>query len=86
MPSGMAHSLSLLVDVLRIGFLGCASWMTWELMQKMGSYQMTIVNLPMNLVYGVVLLAFVLMTWRAVWIMRKHIRQGFSVLERPENN
>ena len=74
MPSGLAHAVSLLVDVLRIGFLGCASWMTWELMQKMDGYQMTIVNLPMNLVYGVVLLAFVLMTWRAVWIMRKHIR------------
>jgi len=86
MSTGVAHGLSLLVDVLRIGFLGCASWMTWELMQKMGSYQMTIVNLPMNIVYSVVLLAFVLMTWRAVWTMRKHIRQGFSVLERPENN
>jgi len=86
MPPGLARGISLLVDVLRIGFLGCASWMTWELMQKMGSYQMTIVNLPMNLVYGVVLLAFALMTWRAVWIMRKHLRQGFSVLERPENS
>jgi TRAP-type C4-dicarboxylate transport system permease small subunit len=86
MSPGLARGISLLVDVLRIGFLGCASWMTWELMQKMGSYQMTIVNLPMNIVYSVVLLAFVLMTWRAVWIMRKHLRQGFSVLERPENN
>jgi TRAP-type C4-dicarboxylate transport system permease small subunit len=86
MSPGLARGVSVLVDVLRIGFLGCASWMTWELMQKMGSYQMTIVNLPMNIVYSVVLLAFVLMTWRAVWIMRKHLRQGFSVLERPENN
>ena len=48
MPPAVARGISLLVDVLRIGFLGCASWMTWELMQKMGSYQMTIVNLPMN--------------------------------------
>ena len=86
MSPGLARGIALMVDVLRIGFLGCASWMTWELMQKMGSYQMTIVNLPMNIVYSVVLLAFVLMTWRAVWIMRKHLRQGFSVLERPENN
>lgn len=86
MPPGVARAVSLLVDVLRIGFLGCASIMTWELMQKMGSYQMTIVNLPMNIVYSVVLLAFVLMTWRAVWIMRKHLRQGFSVLEHPDNH
>lgn len=59
--------------------------MTWELMQKMGSYQMTIVNLPMNIVYSVVLLAFVLMTWRSIWVMRQHWRQGFSVLERRDN-
>ena len=81
MPKGMAKGVSLLVDVLRIGFLGCASWMTWELMQKMGSYQMTVVNLPMNLVYGVVMLAFLLMTWRALWLMAKHLREGHSVLQ-----
>ena len=86
LPPAMSRSLSILVDVCRIAFLGCASWMTWELMQKMGSYQMTIVNLPMNIVYSVVMLAFVLMTWRSIWVMRKHWQQGFSVLERPENN
>ena len=85
LPTGVGRLLSLLVDALRIAFLGCASWLTWELMQKMGSYQMTIVNLPMNLVYGVVLLAFVLMTGRSVWVMRQHLRQGYSVLERPDN-
>ena len=86
MPKGLSRSVSLLTDVLRVAFLATASYLTWLLMQKMGNYQMTIVNLPMNIVYSVVLLAFVLMTWRAVWIMRKHLRQGFSVLERPENN
>ena len=80
MPRGVAKAMSLLVDVLRIGFLGLSSWMTWELMQKMGSYQMTLVNLPMNTVYSVVLLSFVLMTWRAVWVMVQHWRQGHSVL------
>jgi TRAP-type C4-dicarboxylate transport system permease small subunit len=55
------------------------------LMQKMGSYQMTVVDLPMNLVYGVVLLAFVLMTLRALGVLQRHWRQGHSVLERPEN-
>jgi TRAP-type C4-dicarboxylate transport system permease small subunit len=76
--------VSLLTDVMRVAFLGCCSYLTWLLMQKMGNYQMTIVNLPMNLVYGVVLLAFVLMTWRALWVMQRHWQQGFSVLERPD--
>ena len=85
MPQGLSRSVSLLTDVLRVAFLAAASWLTWLLMQKMGNYQMTIVNLPMNIVYGVVLLAFVLMTWRSLWVMRRHWQQGYSVLERPEN-
>ena len=85
MPQGLSRSVSLLTDVLRVAFLATASYLTWLLMQKMGNYQMTIVNLPMNIVYGVVLLAFVLMTWRSVWVMRRHWQQGYIVLERPEN-
>jgi len=85
MSPGLARVVSVLNDVLRVAFLASASWLTWLLMQKMGNYQMTIVNLPMNIVYGVVLLAFVLMTWRAVWVMVRHWQQGFSVLERPDN-
>ena len=85
MPQGLSRSVSLLTDVLRVAFLATASYLTWLLMQKMGNYQMTIVNLPMNIVYGVVLLAFVFMTWRSVWVMRRHWQQGYSVLERPDN-
>jgi TRAP-type C4-dicarboxylate transport system permease small subunit len=77
--------VSLLTDALRVAFLAAASWLTWLLMQKMGNYQMTIVNLPMNIVYGMVLLAFVLMTWRSLWVMWRHWQQGFSVLERTAN-
>jgi TRAP-type C4-dicarboxylate transport system permease small subunit len=84
LPPALSSGLSICTDVLRIGFLASASVLTWMLMQKMGSYQMTVVNLPMNLVYGMVLLAFVMMTVRAVLVMRQHWRQGFSVLERPE--
>ena len=85
MPQGLSRSVSVLTDVLRVAFLATASYLTWLLMHKMGNYQMTIVNLPMNIVYGVVLLAFVLMTWRSLWVMRRHWQQGYSVLERPEN-
>jgi len=84
MPSRVARGVALLTDVLRVAFLAFASYLTWLLMQKMVNYQMTIVNLPMNIVYGVVLLAFVLMTWRAVGVMHRHWLQGFSVLERPD--
>ena len=85
MTAGMAKAVSLLTDVLRIVFLGCASWMTWALMQKMDGYQMTVVNLPMNLVYGVVLGGFAAMCLRSIWVLKVHWQRGYSALERPES-
>jgi TRAP-type C4-dicarboxylate transport system permease small subunit len=56
------------------------------MMQKMGNYQMTIIDLPMNIVYGVVLFGFAAMTLRSVLGARVHLqRRGYSVLERPES-
>ena len=75
-----------MVDVLRIAFFGAMAVLTVQMMQKMGNYQMTIVDLPMNLVYGVCLFGFVMMTLRSVWVARVHWRRGYSVLERPESS
>ena len=51
--------LSTLVDLIRVAFFAYAVYLTWAMMQKMGNYKMTIVDLPMNTVYGVCLLGFV---------------------------
>ena len=56
------------------------------MMLKMGSYQMTIIDLPMNIVYSVVLFGFVAMSLRSLWVMRVHWQRGYSVLERPESH
>ena len=85
LPAPVCRVLATVVDVLRIGFLASMSVFTVQMMQKMGSYQMTVVDLPMNIVYGVVLLGFVAMTLRSVWVMRVHVKRGYSVLERPES-
>jgi TRAP-type C4-dicarboxylate transport system permease small subunit len=42
------------------------------MMQKMGNYQMTIVDLPMNIVYGVCLFGFAMMALRSVWVASVH--------------
>ena len=52
-PRGAGRVLSTLVDVVRILFFGYAAVLTWQMMEKMSSYRMTIVDLPMNLVYGI---------------------------------
>ncbi len=86
LPARACRALALLVDVLRIAFFAAMVATTVQMMLKMGSYQMTIVDLPMNIVYSVVLFGFVAMALRSMWVMRVHLQRGYSVLERPESH
>lgn len=85
MPAPLGRLMGLVVDVLRIGFFGMAVVMTWQMMQKLGSYKMTIIDLPMNIVYGVCALGFAAMFLRSMWVLRVHWQRGYSVLQRPES-
>ena len=85
MPAPLCRALALLVDVVRIAFLAAMTVFTVQMMQKMGPLQMTIVDLPMNIVYSVVLFGFAAMALRSIWVMKVHWQRGYSVLERPES-
>jgi TRAP-type transport system small permease protein len=85
LPAKVARALALVVDVVRIAFFAAMVVITAQMMQKMGNYQMTIIDLPMNIVYGVCLFGLVMMTVRSVWVMKVHWQRGYSVLERPES-
>jgi len=84
MPRAMGRALSTLVDGLRLAFLAAAVFLTIELMTKIGSQRMAVVDLPMGLVYGVVTFGFALMTYRAIGVAIANWKRGASVLERPE--
>ena len=84
MPKWFARGVSTLVDIIRFVFFAVATVLTWQMMQKMGSYKMTIIDLPMNLVYGVCMFGFACAAVRSVQVAILHWRQGYSVLERPE--
>jgi TRAP-type C4-dicarboxylate transport system permease small subunit len=84
LPAIVCRVLSTVVDVVRVVFFVYVVVLTWQMMQKMGSYKMTIVDLPMNLVYGVCMVGFAFCALRAVQVTIEHWRQGYSVLERPE--
>jgi len=87
MPAGMARSMATAVDLLRIAFFGAAVVLTALMMQKLGSNsRMTMIDLPMNWVYGVCLGGFAMMTLRSVLVARRHWQRGYSVLERPETD
>ena len=78
------RALSTLVDIVRIVFFVYATLLTGQMMSKMSNYNMTIVDLPMNVVYAVCLFGFACSAIRAVQVAVEHWRQGYSVLERPE--
>ncbi|MDO9358978.1 MAG: TRAP transporter small permease [Polaromonas sp.] len=85
MPHAMCRAMSALVDVLRIAFFGAAVVMTIQMMIKIGNRtRMTIVDMPMNIVYALCLFGFAAMLYRSVQVAVIHYRRGYSVLERPE--
>jgi TRAP-type transport system small permease protein len=85
LPRGFSRAMAIVVDVIRVAFFASMSVYTLLMMQKMGNYQMTIVDLPMNIVYSVVLFGFVAMALRSVWVAKVHWQRGYSVLEQPES-
>lgn len=84
MPPRMGRVMSTLVDLLRVGFFAAAVLLTILMMLKLGSNsRMTMIDLPMNWVYGVCLVGFAMMTYRSAMVARRHWQRGWSVLERP---
>ena len=86
LPQKAGRVMAIAVDAIRIAFYASMSVFTVQMMQKMGAYQMTIIDLPMNIVYSVVLFGFVTMAVRSAWVLGVHWRRGYSVLERPESH
>jgi TRAP-type transport system small permease protein len=85
LPAKVGRVMAMLVDAIRVAFFASMTFFTVQMMQKMGNYQMTIVDLPMNIVYGVVLFGFAAMTVRSLWVAKVHWQRGYTVLEKPES-
>jgi TRAP-type transport system small permease protein len=84
MPGRMGRVMATAVDVLRTAFFAAAVVLTVMMMLKLGNNsRMTMVDLPMNWVYGTCLVGFAMMTVRSAMVARRHWRRGYTVLERP---
>jgi len=84
-PRAAGRIMSTIVDAVQLVFFGYATVLTWQMMQKMGSYRMTIIDLPMNLVYGACLLGFACSAVRALQVAVENWRRGYSMLDRPDS-
>jgi TRAP-type C4-dicarboxylate transport system permease small subunit len=83
LPHLVARALSTVIDLIRIAFFGYAIKLVWVYILIIGDETMTTINFPKNYVYYAVLLGFVLMFARSVQVAVQHLRQGYSILERP---
>lgn len=83
LPHIVARTLSTVIDLIRIAFFGYAVKLVWVYIQIIGEETMTTINFPKNYVYYAVLLGFVLMFARSLQVALQHLRQGYSILERP---
>jgi TRAP-type C4-dicarboxylate transport system permease small subunit len=77
--------LSTIVDIGRIVFFVTAVVLTVQMMTRMSNLKMTIIDLPMNIVYGVCAVGFAAAAFRSVQVAIENWRRGFSLLERPEH-
>jgi len=83
-PPAAGRVMSTFVDAVRIAFFGYAVWLTWLLIDRIGAQRMAVIELPIGLVFGAMLIGFALMFGRSLQLAWRHWRQGYSVLERPE--
>jgi len=68
LPRTAGRTLVTFVDVVRVAFFAYASWLTWLLMDRIGSQRMAIVELPIGLVFGAMLAGFALMFGRSLQV------------------
>jgi TRAP-type transport system small permease protein len=85
LPHRAARFLSTAVDGMRIAFFAAMTVFTAQMMGRLQGLQMSVVDLPMNIVYGVCLFGLACMTLRSLWVAKVHWQRGYSVLERPES-
>lgn len=78
LPRALGRGVALTVDAMCTIYYALCTVLTGLMMQKLGNYQMTIVDLPMNLIYGVCLLGFALAAVRSVQVTLAHWRSDYA--------
>ena len=83
LPARAGRALATAVDVVRAAFFAYCTYLCFLLIPKMNVLKMTVIDVPMSVIYSFVAAGFALTTFRAVQVTIRHWRQGWTVLERP---
>jgi len=83
-PKAVGRVMSTIIDLCRIAFFAIAVGLTIQMMTRMSALKMTIIDLPMNIVYAICAIGFAAATIRSIQVAIENWRRGWSYLERPE--
>src|SRR6267154_2610009 len=76
-PGPMRSALLALVDFITLGFIGLLAYFSVTIIERMHSQRMTVFDLPMSLVYGVVGLGCFMMLARQIQVVWRNAREGW---------
>jgi TRAP-type transport system small permease protein len=76
-PGPLRSALLALVDFITLGFMGLLAYFSVTIVERMHSQRMTVFDLPMSLVYGVVGLGCFMMLIRQAQVVWKNARDGW---------
>ena len=79
LPAGPARVLRALIDVIVLVFLTLLAYFSVLIVQRMQFQRMTVIDLPMSLVYGGVALGCFLMLFRQALRVWRNARDGWRV-------
>lgn len=79
------RALEVIVDIISISFFGYMTWLLWRYVAIVGGERMVTVDLPRGIVFYTVLVAFALMTLRALQNFINDLRNPVSVREQAED-
>jgi len=75
-PPAAGRVMSTFVDAVRIAFFGYAVWLTWLLIDRIVTQRMAVIELPIGLVFGAMLVGFVLMSGRSAQVAWRPAASG----------
>ncbi|MGB8398061.1 TRAP transporter small permease [Bradyrhizobium sp.] len=76
-PSPLRSALLALADFVTLGFMGMLAFFSVTIVERMHSQRMTVFELPMSIVYGIVGLGCFMMLVRQIQVVWRNARDGW---------
>jgi TRAP-type C4-dicarboxylate transport system permease small subunit len=84
LPPKLGRSIYTLTDLIRIAFFATGAWLSWNILPIVGRQTLVTIGLSLSIIYGTVLVSFVLMTLRSVLLAWSHWKDGYTPLTNDE--